>query len=134
LGNSGYEFDWATSCESVVVGACRVPAYPVKAENGRVFVNLDAGSKRQKAPHEPHPLARRVERAEEPLRLAGISTSAMDAANPRFTGSDHLFDHPDGREGSDGPGLRCFGALGPRHYYLNANPMGRRIIALFQNG
>jgi multimeric flavodoxin WrbA len=27
------------------------------------------------------------------LRLAGISTSAMDANNPRFSGSDHLLDH-----------------------------------------
>ena len=28
-----------------------------------------------------------------PLRLAGIATSAMDAANPRFSGSDHLLNH-----------------------------------------
>ena len=28
-----------------------------------------------------------------PLRLAGISTSAMDGANPRFSGSNHLLDH-----------------------------------------
>lgn len=71
----------------------RVPAYPIKVESGRVYVNLSAGSKRQKAPHQPHPLARKVERAPGPLRLAGISTSAMDAANPRFSGSDHLLNH-----------------------------------------
>ena len=70
-----------------------VPAYPIKVENGRVFVNLRAGSKRHKTPHKPHPLSRNVERAPGPLRLAGISTSAMDAANPRFSGSDHLLDH-----------------------------------------
>ena len=70
-----------------------VPAYPIKVENGRVFVNLSAGSKRHKTPHEPHPLSRKVERAPGPLRLAGISTSAMDAGNPRFSGSDHLLDH-----------------------------------------
>jgi multimeric flavodoxin WrbA/nitrite reductase/ring-hydroxylating ferredoxin subunit len=80
LGEPGFEED-------------RVPAYPVKIESGRVLVNLDAGSKRQKAPHEPHPLSRKVERAPGPLRLAGISTSAMDAANPRFSGSEHLLDH-----------------------------------------
>jgi multimeric flavodoxin WrbA/nitrite reductase/ring-hydroxylating ferredoxin subunit len=80
LGEPGFEED-------------RIPAYPVKIENGRVLVNLDAGSKRQKAPHEPHPLSRKVERASGPLRLAGISTAAMDAANPRFSGSDHLLDH-----------------------------------------
>jgi nitrite reductase/ring-hydroxylating ferredoxin subunit/multimeric flavodoxin WrbA len=71
----------------------RVPAYPVKVENGRLLVNLAAGTKRTKAPHDPHPLARKVERAPGPLRLAGIATSPMDAANPRFSGSDHLLDH-----------------------------------------
>ncbi|HEY8032303.1 MAG TPA: Rieske 2Fe-2S domain-containing protein [Methylocella sp.] len=71
----------------------RVPAYPVKVDSGRVFVNLAAGSKRAKSPHEPHPLARKVERTAGPLRLAGIATTAMDAANPRFSGSDHLLDH-----------------------------------------
>jgi nitrite reductase/ring-hydroxylating ferredoxin subunit/uncharacterized protein YecT (DUF1311 family) len=71
----------------------RVPAYPVKVENGRVLVNLAAGSKRAKSPHEPHPLSRKVARAAGPLRLAGIATTAMDAANPRFSGSDHLLDH-----------------------------------------
>ena len=70
-----------------------VPAYPIKVETDRVYVNLSAGSKRKKAPHEPHPLSRNVERAPGPIRLAGISTSAMDAANPRFSGSDHLLNH-----------------------------------------
>ena len=164
LGEPGFEED-------------RVPAYPVKIESGRVLVNLDAASKRGKKPHEPHPLSRKVERAPGPLRLAGISTSAMDAANPRFSGSDHLldhalkaardlaaetrmiklnelkfrtcegyyskvaaglhlalFDHPDGRQGPDGSGLRGFGALGRRHHHIIADTMGRRIIALFQNG
>jgi nitrite reductase/ring-hydroxylating ferredoxin subunit/multimeric flavodoxin WrbA len=80
LGEPGFEED-------------RVPAYPVKVENGRVLVNLAAGTKRGKKPHAPHPLSRKVDRAPGPLRLAGISTSAMDAANPRFSGSDHLLDH-----------------------------------------
>jgi nitrite reductase/ring-hydroxylating ferredoxin subunit/multimeric flavodoxin WrbA len=71
----------------------RVPSYPVKVENGRVLVDLSAGTRRTRKPHEPHPLARKVERTPGPLRLAGISTSAMDAANPRFSGSDHLLDH-----------------------------------------
>ncbi|MGA2942432.1 MAG: Rieske 2Fe-2S domain-containing protein [Xanthobacteraceae bacterium] len=70
-----------------------VPAYPVKVEDGRVFVNLEVGSRRQRKPHEPHPLARDVERAPGPLRFAGISTTAMDGANPRFSGSDHLLGH-----------------------------------------
>src|SRR5580704_9738194 len=71
----------------------RVPSYPVKVENGRVLVDVAAGTRRSKKPHDPHPLARKVVRAPGPLRLAGIATTAMDAANPRFSGSDHLLDH-----------------------------------------
>ena len=80
LGEPGFEED-------------RVPAYPVKVEYGRVLVNIAAASKRGKKPHTPHPLSRKVERLAGPLRLAGIATSAMDAANPRFSGSDHLLNH-----------------------------------------
>jgi multimeric flavodoxin WrbA/nitrite reductase/ring-hydroxylating ferredoxin subunit len=79
VGEPGYEED-------------AVPAYPVKVENGRVLVNLHAGTRRTKKPHAPHPLARKVERAAGPLRLAGISTTAMEAAYPRFSGSDHLLE------------------------------------------
>src|SRR5216683_8198790 len=68
----------------------RVPAFPVKVESGRVLVNVAAPSRRAKAPHQPHPLARKPERSPGPLRLAGISTTVMDMANPRFSGSDHL--------------------------------------------
>jgi multimeric flavodoxin WrbA/nitrite reductase/ring-hydroxylating ferredoxin subunit len=79
LGEPGFEED-------------RVPAFPVKTENGRLLVDLTNGSKRNRLPHAPHPLAREPERAAGPLRLAGISTTAMDAGNPRFSGSDHLLE------------------------------------------
>jgi multimeric flavodoxin WrbA/nitrite reductase/ring-hydroxylating ferredoxin subunit len=69
-----------------------VPAYPVKVDNGRVLVDLANASRRNKKPHPPHPLAREVRREGGPLRVCGISTTAMDAANPRFSGSDHLLD------------------------------------------
>ena len=70
----------------------RVPAFPVKVESGRVFVNVAAASRRTKAPHQPHQLSRKPERSPGPLRLAGISTTVMDTTNPRFSGSDHLLD------------------------------------------
>lgn len=70
-----------------------VPAYPVKVEQGRVLVDLASATRRRKKPHDPHPLARKAERAPGPLRLMGLSTTAMDAANPRFSGSDHLLAH-----------------------------------------
>lgn len=80
LGEPGFEED-------------AVPAYPVKVEGGRVLVNLAAGTKRTRKPHDPHPLSRKIVRIPGPLRLAGISTTAMDEANPRFSGSDHLLNH-----------------------------------------
>jgi nitrite reductase/ring-hydroxylating ferredoxin subunit/multimeric flavodoxin WrbA len=70
-----------------------VPAYPVRVENGRVLIDLANASRRNKKPHPPHPLARDVRRAPGPLRVCGISTTAMDMANPRFSGSDHLLGH-----------------------------------------
>ncbi|MGE3875054.1 MAG: Rieske 2Fe-2S domain-containing protein [Parvibaculaceae bacterium] len=76
LGEPGFEDD-------------RVPSFPVKVENGRVLVQLKP-TRRQKAPHEPHPLARPITRAEGPLRVAGISTTAMDKGAPRYSGSDDL--------------------------------------------
>ena len=94
----------------------RVPAFPVKVENGHVLVNVAAGSKRAKTPHEPHPLARQVKRAAGPLRLAGIATAAMDAANPRFSGSDHLLDHA----------LREAGNLGAETRLIRLNDLNFR--------
>src|SRR5262249_56687547 len=74
-------------------GGDRARAFRVKAASGRVLVNAAAPPRPTKAPHPPHPLARNPERAPGPLRLAGISTTIMDAANPRFSGSDYLLDH-----------------------------------------
>ena len=71
----------------------RVPSFPVKVEDGRVLVDIANPTKRNKLPHEPHPLARDPVRAPGPLRLAGISTTVMDEAYPRFSGSDHLLNH-----------------------------------------
>lgn len=72
--------------------ADQVPSFPVKVENGRVLVNLKAATKRTRSPHEPHPLARPVTRADGPIRVAGISTTVMSKRAPRYSGSDHLLD------------------------------------------
>lgn len=76
LGEPGFEED-------------RVPAFPVKVENGRVLLQMNP-TKRRKKPHEPHPLARPIGRADGPIRVAGISTTAMDKGAPRYSGSDDL--------------------------------------------
>ncbi len=88
----GWKFHRATGKGEPGFEEDAVPAFPVKVENGRVLVNVAAPTRRTKKPHAPHPLARKAERAPGPLRLAGISTTAMDAGNPRFSGSDHLLD------------------------------------------
>jgi nitrite reductase/ring-hydroxylating ferredoxin subunit/multimeric flavodoxin WrbA len=78
-GEPGYEAD-------------RVPGYGVKEENGRLLVTARPSSKRGHLPHEPHPLTRATDRAPGPMRVAGISTTAMDAKYPRFSTSEHLLE------------------------------------------
>ncbi|MFN8583260.1 MAG: Rieske 2Fe-2S domain-containing protein [Gemmatimonadaceae bacterium] len=79
LGEPGFEDDAA-------------PAYPVRAEAGRLLVDMASGTKRTRGHHEPHPLARRIERAPGPIRVVGISSTNMDLANPRYSTSDALLD------------------------------------------
>ena len=62
----------------------RSQATASKEENGRLLVTAKPTSKRGHLPHEPHPLTRSTERAPGILRVGGISTTAMDAKNPRF--------------------------------------------------
>jgi nitrite reductase/ring-hydroxylating ferredoxin subunit/multimeric flavodoxin WrbA len=71
----------------------RVPSYATKLENGRVFVDANQRTPRHKNPHPPHPLARLVRREPGPVRVAGISTTVMDRANPRYSGSEALLAH-----------------------------------------
>ena len=68
----------------------RVPSHEVKVQGGRVWVQAEPATRRHKAPHPPHPLARPVERAPGPLRVLGISTTAMDPDHPRYSTSDAL--------------------------------------------
>jgi nitrite reductase/ring-hydroxylating ferredoxin subunit/multimeric flavodoxin WrbA len=69
-----------------------VPSYETKVEDGRLFVNLVPKTPRHKAPHLPHPLARPVRREEGPVRVLGLSTTVMDTAHPRYSGSDDLLE------------------------------------------
>jgi len=80
LGEPGYEED-------------RVPTHDVRVENGRVLVRSEPSSKRGRLPHEPHPLARTPNRMAGPLRILGISTTAMNAEHPRYSTSDDLLEH-----------------------------------------
>lgn len=76
-GEPGYEED-------------KVPSYNIKIEDGKLFVDLDSASKRNKLPHSPHPLTRKIQREPGGVRLVGISTTAMNKDFPRYSTSDHL--------------------------------------------
>ena len=78
-GEPGYEED-------------RVPRYSTKVENGRVLVDLQSATKRNKKKHPPHPLARSISREDGPIRVVGISTTVMDSQNPRYSTSDALLE------------------------------------------
>jgi nitrite reductase/ring-hydroxylating ferredoxin subunit/multimeric flavodoxin WrbA len=70
-----------------------VPAHEVRVEQGRVLVNPEAHTKRGRKPHAPHPLARTPQREPGPIRVLGLSTTAMTAAHPRYSTSEDLLTH-----------------------------------------
>ena len=67
-----------------------VPAYAVKVENGRVLIDAASATPRTRKPHDPHPLARPIERKPGPIRVIGISTTVMHPDHPRYSTSDAL--------------------------------------------
>jgi multimeric flavodoxin WrbA/nitrite reductase/ring-hydroxylating ferredoxin subunit len=67
-----------------------IPTHELRIVDGRVEINARPATPRQKKPHPPHPLARKPERAPGVMRVLGLSTTAMDLAHPRYSGSDHL--------------------------------------------
>lgn len=70
-----------------------VPGHAVRTEGGRLLVSRKPVTPRRKPPRERHPLARPVRREDGPIRIAGISTTAMDRENPRFSTSEFLLTH-----------------------------------------
>jgi len=69
-----------------------VPSHEVKVENGRLLVSAAPATPRSKQPHDPHPLARPVKREPGSIRVAGISTTAQDPNNPRYSTSEALLE------------------------------------------
>ncbi len=78
-GEPGYEQD-------------QVPAYATKIENGRLFIDLSSATKRKKHVQQPHPLARPIVRQAGPIRVLGISTTAMTKDHARYSTSDAMLD------------------------------------------
>jgi multimeric flavodoxin WrbA/nitrite reductase/ring-hydroxylating ferredoxin subunit len=88
LGEPGYEED-------------RVPRYTLELRDGHVLVDLASATPRHRVGHAPHPLARPVERAPGPVRIAGLSTTSMDLEHPRYSTSDALLDEALRHAGKD---------------------------------
>ena len=78
-GEAGYEAD------------C-VPRHEVKVEGGRVLVREEPSTRRNKLPHAAHPLDRDTTRSPGPLRVVGISTTAMHAKFGRYSTSEALLE------------------------------------------
>jgi len=88
-----YKFHWKTGEGEPGYEADRVPSYSVKVENGRVLVSEAAATKRGHLPKEKHPLARDPKREPGPIRILGISTTAMTKRYPRYSTSEDLLLH-----------------------------------------
>jgi nitrite reductase/ring-hydroxylating ferredoxin subunit/multimeric flavodoxin WrbA len=71
----------------------RVPSYAVRVDDGRVRVRPEPATPRAHKPHAPHPLARTPARSDGPIRVLGLSTTAMTAGQPRYSTSEDLLTH-----------------------------------------
>ncbi len=72
----------------------QVPVYGVEERADGVYVKLPPEMPRRLLKHKPsHLLDPHLKPAGAPPRVLGISTTAMDEINPRFSTSDALLDH-----------------------------------------
>lgn len=70
-----------------------VPRFELREESGRLLIRATPATKRHRLPHAPHPLDRDpAVRAPGPLRVLGISTTAMEADHPRYSTSEALLE------------------------------------------
>lgn len=71
-----------------------VPVFAVEERDGGVWVQTPPVTKRTLVRHAPHALlSPEPKPAGAPPRVLGLSTTAMDADNPRYSTSDALLDH-----------------------------------------
>ncbi|MBI3724596.1 NAD(P)H-dependent oxidoreductase, partial [bacterium] len=71
-----------------------VATHAAEVRGADVWVSTEPATPRKLVSHPPHPLARKPDRSpHEKARVLGISTTEMDKANPRFSGSDALLEH-----------------------------------------
>jgi nitrite reductase/ring-hydroxylating ferredoxin subunit/multimeric flavodoxin WrbA len=87
-----WKFHWWTGKTRPEIGDGSVPTYPVKVEQGTVFIDLAGATGRKKIPHPPHPLARPIRRQPGPVRVVGVSTTMMNLQFPRPSTSELLLE------------------------------------------
>src|SRR6476646_7681008 len=72
----------------------QVPVYRLEVREDGVYVELPPAMPRHLLKHKPsHLLEPHPKPADAPPRVLGISTTGMDAVNPRFSTSDCLLEH-----------------------------------------
>ncbi len=67
-----------------------VPSYELRVEGGRLFLNPKQRTKGKPMPEYEDDLTRPIKRAPGPIRVAGISTTVMNAKYPRYSTSEDL--------------------------------------------
>ncbi|MDH4046204.1 MAG: NAD(P)H-dependent oxidoreductase [Gemmatimonadota bacterium] len=87
-----WKYHRATGCGEPGYEDEALPRYDLEVRDGHLWIDLEPATKRNRLPHEPHPLARPVVREPGPIRVAGISTTGMDLAYPRVSTSELLLD------------------------------------------
>ncbi len=69
----------------------RLSTYPLKVEDGLLYIDAKNETERIKPNYNPmHPVAREPKRESGPIRVLGLSTTAMDKDHPRYSTSEDL--------------------------------------------
>lgn len=93
-GPEGYEGD-------------QIPIYPIEERADGIWIGSKPTVRRKVPKHDPHPLTIASPKPDgAPPRVLVLSTTAMDADNPRFSTSDALLEHAAGRAGERAADVR----------------------------
>lgn len=97
-----WHFDRKTGVSPYGEHAGRVAVYDVRVDGGRVLVRREPALSHIPKSVEPDPLARSPRRAPGPIRVLGLSTTARNRVNPRFSASEFVLSEAIAAVDSDG--------------------------------
>ncbi|HXM37676.1 MAG TPA: Rieske 2Fe-2S domain-containing protein [Gemmatimonadales bacterium] len=90
----GWEYSVLTGKGPAGYDEEQVPVYAIEERSDGVYVQIPPVKPRKLVKHKPsHLLQEHPKKRGEPCRVLGISTTAMDEGNPRFSTSDALLEH-----------------------------------------